>query len=675
MSDTRSTRRMGRKLRFAAAIVGAAIALPGLAVAGISDCTPGVDCPVFDPDLVAGPQVGTNAEPASATTDTPSSLMFRFSAQDQTMPVVDATYYVPTGWQFNFGSLRAAQVSDATDGTVGAPVTSCDQVYRNDDNDADDAAATLDRAENLAGGVGMSIATSYTRDQGWPAPKYGYSVLGPDDQPSNQNSTTRSQNPSLAFLNWDGTTANLCLYLYANTNRIASYDEDDELSLLLGPPSSEKQFAREHIIPVTIQKIADDPKFGWKIHFDTTSVYRWSGRRFDAAPILDSFYLDQDAMITDFQFYLNDISGGNWNQVFGQPSGRIVVSKTPATPGTYEFRGDLSTCEKGFDISTATGCVDNALFTVTRSRVWDITPAPSQVIHTFGRLTGPVSTGQFTDSRFAVIRGSNKATVTWSQPPANPAVKPKGFVLAIANPNDHESRHIQRIITSTTDPVGDPNDARLPCGPTGTDATCSVTLEFPLQGLSKVLKGEGKYDISLATIWQDGYRTDNIEGRPLCDNGTALGALCSTSIPAPKVVSPGTSTWSIYITKTAWPDSLVGSTKVAINTAEASYSAPKYLMLLDLALKKAAFVDLNPGGGKATLWGPVTSNLIRGDLPRPVIIFDSGSYLGNGERFRFDQDNPTRTGTFRTYNFHDCPACQDQPQVTRTINFSGSTFS
>jgi hypothetical protein len=690
MSDTSSTRRMGRKLRFAAAILGAAIALPGLAVANHTDCVPGDTCPVFNPDLTAGPTVSAGESPTAITTDTPSSVTFRFNTADHTMPVVDAEYLVPKGWQFNFASIRPAQDPD----NPPAAATQCSQVIVGEENDADGAAARLQRAENLAGGVGIKTNVDLQSWQGGSREpvRFGY---GPG--PSQGNGDDTSQNPSVAFLNYDGTTANLCMYLYANDNTIDHFDDmrndpscdADFVGFVCGPDDSNYESSREFIVPVTITKLPADPNFGWRISYSLRDVYR------------DPYLFDHNISILENLFYINDISGGNWNQIFGQPSGKLVVSKTPVLPGTYQFKAILSTCLEGLDATSASACKNDAKYSVTRSKFFDITPPPSQIVHTFGKITGPTTAGPFDGTRVAVLTGTDTATLKWTQPPTNPAARVKGYILTAAIPGDQQSRHIERIITNTNDALADPNDSRLPCGLDGLAAECTLSLQFPLAGLNKALKGEGKYDFTLATIWKDNYRTDSRDGLALCDNGTTLGALCGPTVAAPKVASPGFSPWSIFITKTAWPVRFGDSwDPYAVNTAGTSYGSPKYLLLVDFEKHRGSFVDLQPNGGKGVIYGPVTSNNIQ-DLggAASLVSFESGAYLGQDENWRFDGNSPGTIGAsvdpftlpdglpefdccapnaefdgrFSHYNVHGLPASSDYP-TGDVVMFSGVSF-
>lgn len=210
---------------------------------------------------------------------------------------------------------------------------------------------------------------------------------------------------------------------------------------------------------------------------------------------------------------------------------------------------------------------------------------------------------------------------------------------------------------------------------------CNLELTFPLAGLSKTLTGEGKYDISLATIYQDGYRTDQRDGLALCDDGSPLGALCGPTVPAPKIVSPGSSSWSIFITKTAWPTAFgdVTYTEDVVNS-ETGFAAPTWLILVDYTLHKGAVVNLNPRGGKSVMYGPISSNNIHNETGvAGVISFDSGAYVAGSPNFMFHGVEHPPAPEFFTqdmdaeffiYNMKSCPACAGEPEIGQ-YDFTG----
>lgn len=667
MRDSRSSRGMQRKLRLAAAILGAAIALPGLAVADHTTCTgPGAGgCPIFNPGMIMGPEM--------AFTDTPSGIGFRYGLTDHTMPVLEATYLLPKGWQFAVSSVRPANVP------AGTHEAQCNDAYSGEENDADDQAATLGEAENLAGGVGMTVTDEYHRNNFLDPMKFGYTPG------SRSNSALpffppdfTSREPSLAFLNWNPTTkvARMCLYLYANDGTVGSYDEmgmSGDADPLKVDDTDSIQAAREYMIPVTLTQLTSDPEFGWAIDFSMTQLYANN----------DHIFTQTQATVLDQLFYINSLSGGNWNinPVTGKKE-YATFSTSPVNPGDYKFRAVMKTCAESIDDTHTAGdthstvCTNDNLFSKVIDKIVRITPPPGNILRDFGVLTGPAGGGApLAGTRWGVVRGTTNVTIPWNQPPKNPALGIRGYELAVGIPGDLNSRHIERIITDTALPLQ--FDTRAPCGATGNDASCSVTLSFPLAGLSGDLGREGKYDISLVTIYKDGTRTD---GR--CDNGLPQGVQCPASQAAFQVAPPGSSTWSFFITHRDYPVAFAEVSTYNQTGATAgtpggvTRKVPFYLLLVNFATKQGLFVDTHPYGGAADVYF-APSNQIIGDNAsgHGAIAFGSGTVAGATTNFRFDGQTLiganlditiaplSAGGVFTLYNVKGAPATAGLPDA------------
>jgi len=619
------------RLRLAVAVLVAAMALPGLAVADHTTCTPGSTtdpCNAFNPNLVAGAQV--------ALTDTPSSISYLMTQADHDQPVLGVSYLVPRGWQFAVNTLRPAQISEGPN--IGDPAAQCSEVFIGEENDADDDSARLGRAENLAGGVGGSAWIENTRPA---SVTFGRNRLGPSEG-------IRNQNPALAFLGYNTTTqtASMCMYLYANTDDVSRFD--DCFGLIVVGCTEAHEEAREHIIPVTLRKVQPGEllsgedislNFGWKIDFDLTSFYA------------TQFLFEEGISMRDLLFYIDALTAGFWHidETTGERAW-LEFSKTPKAAGNYEFRGIYATCAQGLDGTTAPGteaaeafsvadlCVNGALTSVSRSVFQEIRHPPSAIVYDWGKLSGPAPLAA--TPRFALVRGTNQVPFSWTQPTMAPGERVKGYLLTIARPGDQDSRHFRRIIT---DPTETGFDATV-CGADGLAGTCNITVNFPLSTLGvDYLAKNGKYDVALVTMYEAGAYMDR-RSDGLCDDGTELGAICPINDPGFRIEThksfdmnrvPGISTWQLMLREKSWPIAYVETMNVARTGGGPTFPAPKLVLLVDFSLRQGEVVLWNALGFEERFFAP--SNLIIGDnAVGGLVSFQSSSMTGHTDNWRFD---------------------------------------
>lgn len=559
----RTTRR--RTIRIAAVVLGGALALPGLAMAHHLTCDASStnDCPSFTPSFNAGANfTGTNER---------SALNFRLAQPDLQVPVVDATYSIPKGWTFAVNQVRPAENAS------GGPATSCADIYT---GGSATAGKNLTRAEGLGADAGMRVQIENNRYPKGDATDYSITDVPIVDNQfvgsapfefGIRNVSGDTRNPSVAFLNWNPTTktATLCAYLFS-----AKIDAS----------------AREHILPIQLTQLpSTDPSFGWTLHFDTRSINK------------NAYLVGQAASLVYHSLGISAVTSGNWNtNPITLAKEGIAFSQTPSTPGTYEIRADLKTCAKGVDTSAGPDLCkpngsDSRYITSTLSNFIDIRTPGALDVHDFGKLTGPVNTklcGGAATCRFGIIRGSSNADVKWLQPAAGPNDRIKGYVLTVAEPGVQITRHFEYIMTDR-DPAFD-GIRSTACGAAGISGVCTFRLSFPLVGQTPdaILEANDKYDLALVTIYADGHRTD---GR--CDNGTAQGAACGSSVPSFVVTAPGTSTWEFLIRSDAWPNAFVQTLAYkpsGQSGTAANYTGPGQILLVDFALRKGELIIWNP---------------------------------------------------------------------------------
>lgn len=613
MNRMKKHRGNASRARVAAAVLIGVIMLPGLAVADHTTCTPGqpqpAGCQQYDPDLVAGAQTDF--------TDTPSAITWRInqSASGHDQPVLGVNYLIPKGWQFAVNTLRPAQKAN------GDPATSCSDVLA--------PGVTLVRSENVADGIGVQVIGR---------------LNGGAAIPFNAGRT-------FGFLNYDaGTgTANLCLYFRTTSTSIAAD-------------------AREHVIPVVLQKVtagemlgSEDISltFGWKMAFDLTSFY--------GMPSL----FNAQFSATEVAVAWADLGGGNWqiNDTTGNNE-IIVISKTPKAPIEAEYRALLTTCLDGLKaavpaptttaqaeaLAVADICDNGTLFQIARSTFSTIRHPPNATVYDFARVTGPAGslpqTGADSTPRFGLVRGTRDVTFTWAQPGAGPNETIKGYVLTVARYGDLPGRHIERMVTNAA--TDETFDTRAPCGADGKAATCSVMLTFPLNTIGAApLDLDGKYDVTLVTLYEGLNGSGDKRSDGLCDDVAGLGVDCPLSDPAFRisthpafdyVKTPGVSTWQFLLREKVWPHAYVEvqdvrRSGIAPNTTQPNhppFKAPFYVLLVDFTLKQGEFIKWNPLGFEEPFFAP--SNTIIGDNATGigVVSFASATMTGFADNWRFD---------------------------------------
>lgn len=554
MLSTRNPSRR-RLTRIAGIALAAIVALPGIAVADHTDnCPDGRNpCTDFDPQLqVSGPE--------NSFTDVPNGLTLRWGQQDHQRPVIDVTWYIPRGWKFAPNLVGPGIVAEEENGkAVGDEAETCTELYRDENNHSNDAAAFLSTpsgapsAENLFGGVGMTGRINANR-----VVRFGY-VAG------SRGSASTSQDPSIAFLDWDGDTqtARMCMYLYANDPILDHFDNFPG-GFVGMPDDDDFESSRQHIVPVTLQRITDeeDPlfdEFGWSIHWDLTSVFS------------DPFLRSHEISINEQLFQLPSISPGNFNvDDFGNPSG-VVFSRSPSTPGNYTIRADFRTCENGMvpaDAESDTGCLlDELSDPVTRLQNFTLTPPPDQIRHEFARITGPQTPSMCFDPDgtlcpLGLELNTDNFDVTWEPPPTAPDVEVLGYALVLGEPQSQKSRVFRRIVTHedfSDDEGFDPDacsEVEIPPeeedGEPTFNTVCSTNFSFPQTSTdgSTILTGSGKYHVALVTIYTSGHRTDG-----LCDGGptdAGQGVACDFNEKPIAIQEPGISEWQVLIRPERW---------------------------------------------------------------------------------------------------------------------------
>lgn len=550
-----------------------------------------------------------------------------------------------------------ARFRDRTIEILGLAATRCDSsddgIYTGGvDQHTDGQPEDVGKAEILAGGVGMSARITPDPIDGQPATiEFGYRLAEPPPREA------QLRRPSLTFLGWDGTTARLCLYLYANR---AVLDAG-------GFPRYPPQQPREHMIPVELTKLTGDLDFGWSIHFDLTTVYN------------DPPLVQKQISVTQLLFYIESLTGGTWNtnRLTGARES-INFSRTPSTPGRYEFRGIFRGCRDGirlFGYDPPNGAqadrrvlIDDPLdfsvlcrtpetVAVTRSVFVDITPPPTSYRHRAARMTGPATLGL--PAGYGLVRDATSVDLSWRQPAAEPGVSEtvKAYALAIAVPGDEENMHFEYVVTDPADPSFDP---RRPCGAEGTSASCTLTLEFPLFTTGeKMLTADGKYDVALVTVFADGHRTD---GR--CDDGTGPGRQCDPAERDFTIAGQGVSTWQFLIRSDPWPHAFVDrQLLVRSGTAGRATEAPNHLLLVDYRRHRAEFTFWNPLSRAESFFR--ASMLVQGDddLGTGIVETDSGEIVSSAPAWRLlaQTDLVQATGFFTIYETNRISVLSERP--------------
>ncbi|MDX1448421.1 MAG: hypothetical protein R3246_05095 [Acidimicrobiia bacterium] len=586
-----SRKRTPRKAAIAAAILGATLILPGSAVAShnpnnIIDhhtCDPAssTGCPTFEANFKVRVQ--------NPTKNAASAVQFQFSQPDRHMPVMKADYYIPTGWRF--GGLSNLDPAVQADGVT--PATSCSQVHT--------GTGQVSRAEILSADTGMLVQINSRRTDNPDdlseaeeslvnRPVFGPTPNGAAIEYGVRNPGGASEGnrwPSVSFLNWDGTTANLCYHHRNNTTAAP---------------------AQTFLQSATLTRLAGNPDYDWRLSIDVSSVYR------------NADVKDEQGSIIEHHLALGAITAGNWNKFMGSPQ-KVTFSRTPLDPGNYPFQADMFTCAEGLDDSHATGCRNGTYVAQTLLDEVAITPAPDTIRFQAGQVTGPATDGLcFNDyCPLGLIRGESSFEVSWNQPNLVEGQKVKGYALTVARPGNQASRKFFRIIT---DPDAPGFNAGA-CGPAGGDPICTFELNFPMQSTdgSTTLTPDKKYHLALVTIYDDGRRTDG-----LCDEAVGVGTTCDPNQPKLNVQEPGISTWQVLMRTEDWPNAYV---EILDDSSNSTFDpVTNRLLLVDYALKEAELVIWNTNGDVTSIRN--SSNAI---VPLPtgggLIEFHSGTSAGS----------------------------------------------
>ncbi len=526
------------------------------------------------------------------------------------VPIRRYSMRIPKGWRFAVTGLRESTFQSCADPVSSPPGT---------DPSVDPMPQWLRNMEAIGYAL-LRVSTNETRDPDTWYHSEGTGTFESRTAPAvlTGYTTGGSARPgaSLWFLRWSEVerTAILCGTLRVSTSLAIATSPTT-------PPESGRRIPirqREVIFQATLQLLPDD---SWEFAFDLDAVPGLPGgfRSLTDNP----YFIDSDLSIIDFQFSLSGQSAGNFNL---DPEGKsclrpnndpplpqnrcaLAFSRTPVVGASYEFGTELWPCP------SSSSCLSIAKrFTIP------ISPLPSTFVHRPAKLTGPTTVGVPTG--YAVLTNTSELTVSWEQPPQNPVEAVRAYVLTLAKPLDENSRHSEYLVVDRGDPAF---DTRLPCAPDGKGTTCTFTFSFPLGAL----RGDGKYDASLITVYQDGHRTD---GR--CDDGTGEGALCDPTEPAFKVVPPGISYWQFWITSRPWPNVYVEEQVFRPTGSAVLFNAPAYMLLVDFSLKQAEFVAWNLQGPAKRYFA--SSNGIVGADTAGAVSFDGGNIGGSADSWRFD---------------------------------------
>lgn len=490
----------------------------------------------------------------------PTPIAHRYNQADLESNAFDLTYYFPKEWGFAVQAVRPGEHS------AGGPATSCADMFDLRGNPGSGPPHAIARGEVLSesAGIRFLVGPNGARSAG----RYGFQV-------KNSNVDEFATNPlfqSLSFMRWRAAdeTADLCLYLFLATNT--------------QPPAPAG--LTELFLDVSLQRLSDDPKFGWSAHVDLRGLLgsQWA--------------YDNALSIVQNLFHISDNTTGNWNlDPYGRPK-KVAFSFAPSEPETGYMGVDYKICRRGRNNPSlnTTFCINGDILTIRQDQLINITPAWAPGLYYFGRITGvgtnipstfqPQQTGSLQPSGFSLVAGVDTASVSWVPPLGTTPVK--GYILAIAKPNVQDSLHLFYLVTQRylldqngrvrTDAEGNPLpnpgfDPSMPCGPEGENEICRFAIKFPMTGVGgTILDGNGKHDVALITVYPNGYRTDG-----LCDNGRPEGAVCDPNLPRPRIFAPGVSAWEFYGSQETWPLRYVSS----------SQGTPRFVLLVNYPLKRA----------------------------------------------------------------------------------------
>jgi hypothetical protein len=635
---TRQRRTLGSaKLVLALAALTMALPMAGAhAATDVTNCTPGgasapnptTDCPEFSPDF--GPTID------KPWTSTATSITYRWDQQAGESNAVAVSFGIPKGWLIAVNSVKASSAYSA----LATDQANC-------------TAANQSNAEVVSSVAGMILRSKSGASQSY-------------------NGT----NSKMLFVHWDSLakTALLCA-----------------------------RFGSSYNIPVLLKQVDGDATYGWTMSMSLDAIAR------DPANVPSGGTIATDRTISYFTLGLSSVSAGNWNTDATGALSPVVFSRAPFDAEQTAMSADWQVCRDGVRAPGSTpppgqtdpSCNNDYRLSVHAERPLTIMLPPALTYALdFGRLTGPAriaGTGSgYGESNpipvggYSLIRGTQNAVVTWSQPGGKvdgvrqygPDATVKGYVLVVSNTGDQEGRVFKRfetqafkvdannnVVKSGGAPVANPGfQADGPCGAGGAENSCTTTLKFPMTGVGgHVLDGNGKYDLALVTIYSDGARTDG-----LCDDGTGPGAVCDANRPGHNFVVPGISTWQFLMRAESYSNAymeyyLTGLSGNCFHDGKPSQiplplgfppaaedyggfgngidgctSAnknvqPRFILLVDYATKKADFI----------IWGPTNARALNTYLPF-IRGFQQVGMAQNGEARDFPGQSVAIQGTADT---------------------------
>jgi hypothetical protein len=609
-----------RRAQLAAAILGAALILPGLSFASRYTCGTTDPCPA--------PNVSMTAGASQTVADLGSSLSYTYNATSGSAAVPHITYMMPKGWRFAAGSLRAGAKADGV-----TPATSCDDIY------TPGSQRSLQNAE----GIGLTTLTM--------------KITSPDDT-TDPVSGTYSFRDNASFISWDGTTAKMCLNFYSGGSTGLDGISSDPFGFI----PSDAAGLSDLLFPATLKKLDATSAYGWQMDIDATSFYK------------NPAAAEYDAEITIMRLTINDQSGGNWNRDQNGRLARVLFSRSPLTAGARPVAGTFTGCSQGVDASTASACKNGATTLVTKTSSIVINdPAETHGLHQFGRISGfGVPSGSGTAALltpgYTLVRGSSKVNVQWQAPAVTPDDTIRGYVIAIAVPGDKASEVFVYKITqpfevdANNNPVLDGTGNPIPVA--GSDASacdgtgkCSAQLSFPMTGIGgHVLDGNNKYDVALVTIYADGHRSDGkidphdaTTGAAICPGGaeavrcgdgdTNTGAAFRVDPTGDSYAgdrTPGTSIASLFVASKSWGGAFVETDSFNFTGKGGTYTAPKFLLLTNLATKEGQFVDYRPAvGAPAKVYYGASNTSVSPDGVNGELSFGNLNLTGGRQTFQF----------------------------------------
>lgn len=608
MRTRQRTNKAGARLLAVLAALSMGLPAAGALAADVTNCTPGGatapdpanDCPEFSPDY------NPTIEKPWASTIT--SITQRWDQQAGESNPVSVVFKFPKAWNFAVKSVKDSGIYSALNS-----------------DDANCQLARIANSEVISAAGGLILKSK-----------------------SGATTTFTGSNSRVLFLHTDEVTL-------PDTTVFRSVLLCIQFGADSGPTYS---------IAARLESISGDPTYGWSMSMNLDRIAR--------DPNNKGTSLTTNKTMSYFTVGIAGISAGNWNVNAAGKLSPVIFSRAPFDPETTAMSATWQVCRNGVRAIGATyappapgqtSCNDDNVLTLTAERPLTIMLVPNTTYALdFGRLTGPnriantgtgVSSNPIQVSGYGLVKGTNVANVTWTQPGGvvdgvrqyGPDATIRGYVLVVSQPGIQDARHFDRFMTQefevdvnnyvVKDGSGQPVprsgfDPNGPCGTDGTSNACTFKLKFPMTGVGgMLLTGNAKYDLALVTIYADGFRTDG-----LCDDGTGPGAICDAGRAGHDVVRPGISAWQFlmrteqyanvymeyYLTGKSGSCFSQGPTSSIPGTPpnqqgfgngiDGCTSAnknvqPRFILFLDYATKRADFV----------IWGPTSATALHSNLP------------------------------------------------------------